>query len=58
MKLCDQEGSWKTQLYTDSPYNNLQNITYHLLHVFPLISLHELRPTTDAYQWNARDQLE
>ena len=34
MKLCDQEGIWKTQLYTDSPslkikplYNNLQNIT-------------------------------
>ena len=32
MKLCDQEGIWKTQLYTDSlspkiklPYNNLQN---------------------------------
>ena len=36
IKLCDQEGIWKTQLYTDSlspeiklPYNinNLQNIT-------------------------------
>ena len=25
----------------------------HLLHVFPLISLHELTPITDAYQWNA-----
>ena len=27
----------------------------HLLHVFPLISLHELRPITDAYQWHAHD---
>ena len=27
----------------------------HLLHVFPLISLHELTPITDAYQWNAHD---
>ena len=34
MKLCDQEGIWKTHLYTDSlspkiksPYNKLQNIT-------------------------------
>ena len=34
LKLCDQEGIWKKQLYTDSlspkikpPYNNLQNIT-------------------------------
>ena len=25
----------------------------HLLHVLPLISLHELTPITDAYQWNA-----
>ena len=23
----------------------------HLLHVFPLINLHELTPVTDAYQW-------
>ena len=23
----------------------------HLLHSFPLISLHELMPITDAYQW-------
>ena len=30
----------------------------HLLHVFPLISLHELTPITDAYQWNANDPLE
>ena len=30
----------------------------HLLHVFPLASLHELTPITDAYQWNAHDQLE
>ena len=30
----------------------------HLLHVFPLISLHELTPVTDAYQWNAHDHLE
>ena len=30
----------------------------HLLHVFSLISLHELMPITDAYQWNAHDQLE
>ena len=27
----------------------------HLLHVFPLISLHEHTPITDAYQWNAHD---
>ena len=34
MELCDQEGIWKTQLYTDSlspkikpSYDNLQNIT-------------------------------
>ena len=34
IKLCNQEGIWKTQLDTDSPspkikppYNNLQNIT-------------------------------
>ena len=25
----------------------------HLLHVFPLISLHELTLITDAYHWNA-----
>ena len=30
----------------------------HLLHVFPLIGLHELTPITDAYQWNAHDHLE
>ena len=30
----------------------------HLLHVFPLIHLHELAPITDAYQWNAHDHLE
>ena len=30
----------------------------HLLHVVPLISLHELTPITDAYQWNAHDHLE
>ena len=30
----------------------------HLLHVFPLISLHELTPIIDAYQWNAHDHLE
>ena len=30
----------------------------HLLHVFPLIRLHELTPITDAYQWNAHDHLE
>ena len=30
----------------------------HLLHVFPLISLHELASTTDAHQWNAHDHLE
>ena len=30
----------------------------HLLHVFPLISLHEFTPITDAYQWNAHDHLE
>ena len=30
----------------------------YLLHVFPLISLHELTPITDAYQWNAHDHLE
>ena len=29
----------------------------HLLHAFPLISLHELTPITDAYQWNAHDHL-
>ena len=29
-----------------------------LLHVFPLISLHELTPITDAYQWNAHNHLE
>ena len=28
------------------------------LHVFPPISLHELSPITDAYQWNAHDHLE
>ena len=27
----------------------------HMLHVFPLVSLHELMPITDAYQWNAHD---
>ena len=27
----------------------------HMLHVFPLISLHELMLITDAYQWNAHD---
>ena len=30
----------------------------HLLHVFPLISLHELTPITDAYQWKAHDHFE
>ena len=30
----------------------------HLLHVFPLIRLHELTPITDAYRWNAHDHLE
>ena len=30
----------------------------HLLHFFPLISLHELTPISDAYQWNAHDHLE
>ena len=30
----------------------------HLLHVFPLISLHELMTITDTYQWNAHDHLE
>ena len=30
----------------------------HLLHVFPLMSLHELMPITDAYQWNAQDHFE
>ena len=30
----------------------------HLLRVFPLTSLHELTPITDAYQWNAHDHLE
>ena len=30
----------------------------HLLQVFLLISLHELTPITDAYQWNAHDHLE
>ena len=29
-----------------------------LLHVVPLIGLHELTPITDAYQWNANDHLE
>ena len=29
-----------------------------LLHVFPLISWHELTPITDACQWNAHDHLE
>ena len=72
MKLCDQEGIWKTQLYTDSlspnikpPYNKLQNITSIICctctfsrDVFPLISLHELTPITDAHQWNTHDKLE
>ena len=64
MKLCDQEGIWKTQLYTDSlspdikPQYNLQNIMSHLLHVSPLIRLHELMPITDTYKWNAHDHLE
>ena len=30
----------------------------HLLHVFPLISLHKLTPITVAYQWNAHDHFE
>ena len=30
----------------------------HVLHGFPLISLHELKAITDAYQWNAHDHLE
>ena len=30
----------------------------HLLHVVPLISLHELMPINDVYQWNAHDHLE
>ena len=30
----------------------------HLLPVFQPISLHELTPITDAYQWNAHDHLE
>ena len=30
----------------------------HRLHVFLLISLHELTPITDAYRWNAHDHLE
>ena len=32
----------------------------HLLHVFQLISLHELTPIADAYQWMhiAHDHLE
>ena len=29
----------------------------HLLHVFPLTGLHELTLITDAYQWNAHDDL-
>ena len=38
MKLCDQEGIWKTQLYVDSlspkikpPDNNLHNYALHEL---------------------------
>ena len=30
----------------------------HLLHFFPLISLHDLTPIADAYEWNAHDHLE
>ena len=30
----------------------------HLLHVFPLIRLHQFTPITDAYQLNAHDHLE
>ena len=30
----------------------------HLLHIYPLTSLHELTPITDAYHWNAHDHLE
>ena len=30
----------------------------YLLHVSPLINLHELTPITDAYQSNAHDHLE
>ena len=30
----------------------------HLLHVFLLISLHEVTPTTDAHQWNTHDHFE
>ena len=30
----------------------------HLLDVLPLISLHELTPITDAYQWIAHDHFE
>ena len=30
----------------------------HLLHIFPLKSLHNLTPITDAYQWNAHNHLE
>ena len=44
MKLCDQEGIWKTQL--------------HIFTLTQNNSLHELTPITDAYQWNAHDHLE
>ena len=40
MKLCDQEVIILAKYYMSHP-----------LHVFPLISLHELTPITDAYQW-------
>ena len=34
MKLCDQEGIWKTQLYTDSPSPKIKPriITCKILH--------------------------
>ena len=58
MKLCDQEGIWKTQ-FTDSlsPKIKPSYITCKILHEssvarFPA-SLQELTPITDAYQWNA-----
>ena len=33
-------------------------LSHTLPNNFPLISLHELTPITDAYQWNAHDHLE
>ena len=52
MKLGDQEGIWKTQLYTDSLSPKIKPRIISC--TFPT---NKLVPITDAYQWHAHDTI-